>query len=523
MNNENNIPINWINLRLGDICLTSSGGTPSRNIKSYYAGNIPWIKSGELKYNTIFTSEEKISQDAIDNSSTKLIPKGSLLIALYGATVGRLAFLGIDAATNQAVASIMCFAGMPNKYLFYYLLNRKEELLEKRIGGAQPNISQTILNDLVINIPPLNEQHRIVSKIEELFSDLDNGIANLKRAQNQLKVYRQALLKSAFEGKLTEQWRKENNPEPAEKLLERIKEERKKRYEQELKDWKEAVKVWEKEGKKVEKPTKPVKFSEISSLENNEIAILDKLPKLWEWTKIGSVIKNLDQGWSPQCENFNAKSDEWGVIKTTAIQSNFFDETSNKKLPSNLSPRFQYELSKGDILITRAGPRNRVGVCCLVKNVRPKLINCDKVYRIKSLIVIPDFIVYMLNSLRYSKELEKTKTGISDSGVNLKQDIFLKMPIPLCSVEEQIKIVEIIDDYFTVCDKLDQEIEFGIKKSESLRQSILKKAFEGKLVAQDANDEPASELLKRIQAEKKKYLEEQKVILKKSRKVVRNN
>ncbi|MDY0343372.1 MAG: restriction endonuclease subunit S, partial [Lentimicrobium sp.] len=198
-----NIPKHWQVKKLGEVCFTTSGGTPSRGHKSYYEGEIPWVKSGELNRGLITDTEEKISEEAIKNSSAKIIPKGTLLIALYGATIGKLAFLGIDAATNQAVCGIYKNENINSDFLYYYLFSKKPSLVKQGIGGAQPNISQGILKNLDLPIPPIPEQQLIVSKIEELLSDLDNGKQQLLTAQQQLKVYRQSLLKAAFEGKLT--------------------------------------------------------------------------------------------------------------------------------------------------------------------------------------------------------------------------------------------------------------------------------------------------------------------------------
>lgn len=196
-------PKDWQIKKLGEICETTSGGTPSRGNKSYYSGNIPWVKSGELNKGIIYDTEEKITEEAIKNSSAKIFPKGTLLIALYGATIGKLAFLGVDAATNQAVCGIYQNDSIDSKYIYNFLFHKKQDLVKQGIGGAQPNISQTILKKLEIPLPPLETQQAIVSKIEELFSELDKGIADLKTAQQQLKTYRQSVLKSAFEGKLT--------------------------------------------------------------------------------------------------------------------------------------------------------------------------------------------------------------------------------------------------------------------------------------------------------------------------------
>ena len=191
---------NWQEKKLGEVCKTTSGGTPSRRHPNYYNGTIPWVKSGELDKGVIYDTEEKITDEAVKNSSTKIFPKGTLLIALYGATIGKLAFLGVDAASNQAVCGIYENDNIDLKYLFNFLLFKRPKLIQQGIGGAQPNISQTILKNLDVPIPKFSEQRAIVKKLESLFSSLDAGVADLKKAQKQLKIYRQAVLKKAFEG-----------------------------------------------------------------------------------------------------------------------------------------------------------------------------------------------------------------------------------------------------------------------------------------------------------------------------------
>jgi type I restriction enzyme S subunit len=188
---------------LGEVCETTSGGTPSRRHPEYYNGPIPWVKSGELNYNVITDTEEKISEEAIKNSSAKIFPKGTLLIALYGATIGKLAQLGIDAATNQAVCGIFESEQVSTKFLYHYLFYKRPSLVKEGVGGAQPNISQTILKNLLIPLPPLPQQVRIVARIEALFSQLDKGQQALRLAQQQLARYRQSVLHAAFRGALT--------------------------------------------------------------------------------------------------------------------------------------------------------------------------------------------------------------------------------------------------------------------------------------------------------------------------------
>lgn len=193
--------MNWKKEPLGKICKTTSGGTPSRKNQSYYQnGTIPWVKSGELENNIITTSEEFITEEGLLNSSAKIFPAGTLLIALYGATIGKLAFLGIDAATNQAVCGIFQNENVSLKYLYYYLLFQRPNLIKQGVGGAQPNISQTILKKLEISYPDsITEQQRIVARIEEFFSELDKAVDTLKTTKEQLEVYRQTVLKEIFD------------------------------------------------------------------------------------------------------------------------------------------------------------------------------------------------------------------------------------------------------------------------------------------------------------------------------------
>jgi type I restriction enzyme S subunit len=156
----------WEMVKLGDRFKTSSGGTPSRAIPGYYNGTYCWVKSGDLNYNEIFNTDEKITKEAIENSSAKLFPKGTLLVAMYGATIGKLAFLGVEAATNQAVCGVFDNEKDSLKYLFYYILFKQNDLIKTGMGGAQPNISQEIIRNLLIPLPPLPVQRAIAGRLD---------------------------------------------------------------------------------------------------------------------------------------------------------------------------------------------------------------------------------------------------------------------------------------------------------------------------------------------------------------------
>ena len=214
-----NLPERWVWTTIGKIAILSSGGTPDRGTQGYFNGSIPWVKSGELNYNIITDTEEKITDIGLEHSSAKMIPSGTLLVALYGSTVGKLAFLGVDAATNQAVASIMTTRSFEKKYLYYYLIYSREKLLQKRAGGAQPNISQKILHKFPLPLASLDEQQVITSQIDSLFGKIEEAEKGLKKAERELKIYTQALLKKAFDGELTKNWRDNKSIDAYQELL----------------------------------------------------------------------------------------------------------------------------------------------------------------------------------------------------------------------------------------------------------------------------------------------------------------
>lgn len=204
------VPENWVWVRLESVASWGSGGTPSRKHEEYYNGDILWIKTGELNNGWIYDTEEKITDEGLEKSSAKLFPPYSVLIAMYGATIGKVAILGVPATTNQACACAVCNQSLLYMYLFYYCISQKNVFIEKGKGGAQPNISQIILKQHPIPLPPLSEQQRIVERIEELFTKLDEAKERLQEVADSFAVRKAAILHKAFTGELTKQWRREN-------------------------------------------------------------------------------------------------------------------------------------------------------------------------------------------------------------------------------------------------------------------------------------------------------------------------
>ena len=204
---------------LGSLGTWQSGGTPSRSNKSYYGGNIPWLKTGDLNDGLISDIPESITEEAFANSSAKINPTGSVLIAMYGATIGKLGILTFPATTNQACCACVEFNAITQLYLFYFLLSQRNEFVAKGGGGAQPNISKEIIVNTFIPLPPLSEQQRIVMEIEKWFALIDKIEQGKADLQTTIKQTKSKILDLAIYGKLVPQ---DPNDEPAIELLKRI-------------------------------------------------------------------------------------------------------------------------------------------------------------------------------------------------------------------------------------------------------------------------------------------------------------
>ncbi len=200
------LPQGWKWKSLGEIANTSSGGTPSRNKKEYWeSGNIKWLKSGELNDGYIDFIEENITEEAIKNSSAKIFQKGTLLIAMYGATAGKLGILNLDSTTNQAICAFLHKdknIKFLEKFLFYFLFFLRDKIIKDSFGGAQPNISQTYIKNLQIPLPPLKEQEQIASHLDELSSHVKNLKQNYQAQIKDLQELKKSLLDKAFKGNL---------------------------------------------------------------------------------------------------------------------------------------------------------------------------------------------------------------------------------------------------------------------------------------------------------------------------------
>jgi len=502
----------WVEIKaLGDIV---AGGTPSTKEMSYWGDDVNWISPADLTgytKKTIARGAKNLTHKGLAKSSARLMPAGSIHFSSR-APIGYVAISSEPLSTNQGFKSLVPAQGVFNEYVYYYLKAAKYIAEERASGTTFREISGTAFGKLPLPFPPFLEQNQIVAKIEELFFELDNGIENLKKAREQLKTYRQAVLKYAFEGKLTNEWRVRQReagkpPEPAKKLPEQIKAERKKHYQKQLEDWKMACEQAKADGKK--KPVKPKKPKELPPLTEKELTELPELPEGWCWTKVGCISESMKNGiYKPK--DFYA---EKGIpcLRMYNIENGKIEWFDIKRMILSEDEVKEYELRPGDLLVNRVNSRELVGKTALIKknmeksvyeskNIRLRLANSHK---IKSGYVNFWFLIYANGY--FNRNAQQT---VGMASINQQQ--LGKMPFPICCATEQNQVFLEIESRLSTCDKMEQTIEDSIKKAEVLRQSILKKAFGGELTKDWRGKHPelvtgensAEKLLEKINAEK---------------------
>ena len=195
----------WVYKKIKDCCKLGSGGTPSRKVPDFYKGDIPWIKTGEIEWNDIYDTEEKITQSAIDNSSARCYKPGVVLVAMYGmgVTRGKASILRVQAATNQAVCVLEPQSALLyNRYLLYYFMRNYWDIREKAVGGNQLNLSLTIIKELNIEIPPIDEQMEIVQILDDLFAKEQQAKESAEVVLDQIDLMKKSILARAFRGEL---------------------------------------------------------------------------------------------------------------------------------------------------------------------------------------------------------------------------------------------------------------------------------------------------------------------------------
>ncbi len=394
-----------------------------------------------------------------------------------------------------------------SKFIEYYFNTPYiKHLSEKKANGTgRKTLPLEESRRFPVPLPPLAEQHRIVEKIEELFSDLDKGIESLKATQQQLKIYRQAVLKWAFEGKLTAKWREEKKHKgelkSADELLDQIKAEREKRDRTQLQEWHEAVKTWEANGKQGKKPGKPKKAREVEALIKANTDSLFEVPKSWCWVKLGEITE-VSGGVTKNAQK-NLLSLKLPYIRVANVYANQLDLGEILEIGLRENEVGRVLLKKNDLLVVEGnGSIEQIGRVAIWNGAIEPCVHQNHIIKARAIKCLNiKFILHFLLS-HQGREFIKKEAASTSGLYTLSLSKVENLKIPLSSIEEQDQIVQEIEFRLSICDRLEATITENLTRAEALRQSILKQAFEGKLVPQDPNDEPAEKLIERIRQEK---------------------
>ena len=506
------LPDEWKWARLGELVheivvgyvgpitqyLTDNQNNGVRFLSTTHIGNNQFLNNKEIRYVT--------NEFSMKNKKSEVLA-GDIIVARHGDS-GKCCIIPPSIKKAQVSNAVIIRPNnelFVNLYLVYSFGYLKQSLQKKKVGGVQQVVNTKTMETFPFPLPPLPEQRAIVSKIELLFSELDNGIANLKLAQEQLKVYRQAVLKKAFEGELTKKWREQQTDLPdARDLLEQIR--------------KGREKTANATGKKVKS---------VKSLIEEELEGLPRLPEEWYWVKNEELIHYVTSG-SRDWKQFYSEKGAY-FIRTQDIKTNSLalEEVAFVDLPDKVEGKRSL-VEEDDLLMTITGAN--VGKVAHINFEIPEAYVSQSVALMKYVDkrIVP-FLHYYFQTHGFGATfISKLVYGMGRPVLSLEN--MREVPVPLCSLKEQKQIIQEIETRLSVCDKIEQDIETNLEKAEALRQSILKKAFEGKLLNEKelaevrrAEDwEPAEVLLEKIKAEREGNGKWKKQIPEQSKKIIRD-
>ena len=415
------IPESWKWVKVGEIGSWGAGATPPRTNPAYYGGTIPWLKTGDLNDGLINEIPEFITDLALEKTSVRLNPVGSVLMAMYGATIGKLGILEIPATTNQACCACIPYNGIHNRYLFYYLMSMRRTYISMAEGGAQPNISKEKIVNSLFPLPPLAEQKRIVAKIEELLPLVDRYAASYEKLEQFNAKFpedmKKSILQYAIQGKLVEQRAEEGT---GEELYQQIQAEK-----QRL--------IQEKKIKK-EKP--------LSEISEDEIPF--DIPESWKWCRMGSL----------------------GITQTGNTPSKAHPEYQGKDIPfitpgDILDGDICYEnqaLSIAGMKVARICEAGSILQVCIGGSISKVAMTKQRVTFNQQINSITPFccdnryIYYVMMSFYFSKTMKEKAGGTATPIIN--RGIWNTLLLPLPPLAEQKRIVAKIEELLPLCERL---------------------------------------------------------------------
>ena len=475
---EQSVPNGWIKTNLEMISDITAGNSAPQGEEFFKNGEYPFVRVADMgKTNTVYLNKTKDHVNELGAKKLKMFSKGSVLFTKSGASthLNQKSILGMDSYVVSHIGIINPIGKISSEFIYYFLKTIDFKILTHE--SIMPSLQLSKIKTLDIPIPPLNEQTRIVEKIEELFSKLDHTKNILEIVKLQLLEYKESFLKSLFEGKLTEKWRNENKTN--------------------LKSLLEKIKLGRKNQDK-----------KLQDIEFNTINGFFMIPPEWVWIKVGIISENIQYGTSEKATTTKSKIP---VLRMGNIQDGELNFDNLKYYPENWKNLKQFLLHAGDVLFNRTNSAELVGKTAVYKESHPVTVFAGYLVRVKIIdeTYNPLLLSWYINSI-FGKSYIKTVVTQQVGQANVNATKLAIMPIPLMSFEEQYEIHSQLEMAFSLIKNTESIVNSMLLQIDTLRSTILKQAFEGKLVPQDPNDEPSEILLQKIKQEKEQLIQKQK-------------
>ncbi|WP_306547883.1 restriction endonuclease subunit S [Desulfobulbus sp.] len=423
------IPESWGLKKLKFLVSCVGGGTPSTGTPEFWGGDIPWVSPKDMKCASIKSTEDYLTELGVVSSATSLINVGAVLVVVRSGILRHsipVARNAVQVALNQDMKALIPKGALTSSFLYWIIEGNQSQLLPlwSKPGCTVESIELGYLLNTEIPLPSADEQETIVRFLDYKTGQIDALIAKKEALLARLAEKRIALLSHAV--------------------------------------------------------TKGLDPSAL--MKDSGVAWLGEIPAHWVMTRLRFLALGIEQGWSPQCNNQQAAIEQWGVLKVGCVNGEAFDENENKALPDDLEPRTQYQVRDGDILVSRANTKELLGSAALVRDVRAKLLLCDKLYRITpNESVNPDYLVRFLRSSIARFQYERNATGASGSMQNIGQDTLKDLPIPLPPKSEQDRIAEYLHGVFNNTSAIESRVQGVINKLKEYRSSLITNAVTGKI------------------------------------------
>ena len=469
------IPKNWIWAKMGEIASVIGGGTPKTvDVMNYEGGNVPWLTPADLSGYTakyIGHGSRFLTEKGLQTSSARMMPKGTVLFTSR-APIGYVAIAANPVCTNQGFKSFVLKEGILPDYVYWWLKGSKDVAEGLASGTTFLELSGAKAVQIPIPIAPLAQQESIVEEIETQFSRLDEAVANLKRVRANLKRYKAAVLKAAVEGKLTGQWRKDHQDvEPASKLLERILAERRARWEEaELLKMKAA-------GKEPEDIKWKERYKEPAAPDSGN---LPQIPNGWQWYSSDQLfwfVTSGSRGWARYYSNAGPTFLRVGNLNHDSITLDLRD--TQRVQPPTGAEGLRTRVEMDDVLISITAD---VGMIAVVPDgFGEGYINQHIALARPVGAVDAKYVAWYLASKLGQKQLQNLQRGATKAGLGLDDVRSTNVPLPPLLEQEEIELQ--IARRLSIVDEVNEEITINLRRAERLQQSILQRAFAGKLIA----------------------------------------